>query len=94
MIDWPNTFYNALWILGLSIILAAFSYADWRARLGGEKLRQRLNASSFQLPLSLGLLLVSLSLLLLAHTWWERLIWAIFVLLFVWQGWQSRQAMK
>ncbi len=94
MIDWPNTFYNALWILGLSIILAAFSYADWRARLGGEKLRQRLNASSFQLPLSLGLLLVSLSLLLLAHTWWERLIWAIFALLFAWQGWQSRQAMK
>jgi hypothetical protein len=85
MIDWPNVFYNALWILGLSIILTAFSYADWQARLNGQKLRQRLNAPSFQLPLSLGLLLISLSLLFLARIWWERVIWAIFAALFIWQ---------
>ena len=91
MIDWLNAFYNALWILGLAIILAAFSYADWRARLGGQKLRQRLNAAPFQLPLSLGLLLLSLSLLLLAHTWWERVIWLVFGGLFLFQGWHRSE---
>ncbi|HEY85940.1 MAG TPA: hypothetical protein G4N96_12610 [Chloroflexi bacterium] len=90
MINWLNVFYNALWILGLAIILAAFSYADWRARLGGKKLRQRLNSALFQFPLSIGLLLVSLSLLLLAQVWWERLIWLVFGGLFLFQGWQSR----
>jgi len=91
MIDWLNVLYNALWILGLSIVLTAFSYADWQARLDGQKLRRRLNASSFQLPLSLGLLLVSLGLTFLAQTGWERVIWLVFVGLFLFQGWQSRR---
>ena len=86
MINWLNLLYNIPWILGLAIILAAFSYADWQAHLSGHKLRQRLNAPSFQRPLSLGLLLVSLSLLFLARTWWERLIWAVFAALFIWQS--------
>ena len=89
MIDWLNVFYNSLWILGLAIILAAFSYADWRAHQMGIKLRMQLNASAFQRPLSMGLILVSLSLALLADVWWEQVIWAIFVGLFAFQLWSD-----
>ncbi len=85
-INWLNLLYNLPWIFGLAMILAAFGYADWQAHRSNQKLKQRLNAPSFQLPLSLGLLLVSLSLLLLAHTWWERVIWAVFAALFIWQS--------
>ena len=37
MIDWFGVFYNALWIFGLAIVLAALSYADWRRRLAVPK---------------------------------------------------------
>ncbi len=71
----------------MAIILAAFSYADWQAHQNGEKLRAQLNASGFQRPLSMGLILVSASLALLADRWWEQGIWAIFVGLFAFQLW-------
>ena len=31
LIDWPALARNALWILGLSIVLAAWSYVSWLA---------------------------------------------------------------
>jgi len=91
MIDWLNIFFNLFWIVGLAIIVAAFSYSDWQATGQRLKLRQLLKRPSFQLPLSLGLTLISLSLALLTPVWWERLIWLIFVSIFTAQTWQTRQ---
>lgn len=90
VIDWLNILYNTLWIFGLALILAAFSYASWQADQQGQKLRQRLDSISFQFPLSIGLTFVSLGLTFLAQVWWERLIWLVFVGLFLFQSWQSR----
>ncbi len=90
MIDWLNVLFNALWIVGLAIILAAFSYNDWLAHTNGVKLRQQLSASAFQTPLTIGLILVSLSLALLADVWWERALWGAFVALFALQWWYDR----
>ncbi len=92
MIDWWNVFYNALWIIGLAIIVTAFSYNDWQAYQSGIKLRSQLKAVAFQLPLSIGLMLVSLGLALLVAAWWERLLWLVFAGLFMFQGWQSHRA--
>ena len=91
MTDRLTICYHALWILGLAIILAAFSYSDWRAARQGLKLRQVLNLPSFQIPLSLGLMFVSLALVFLGKTWWERLIWLAFVGIFAFQLWQMRK---
>ena len=86
-IDWLNVFYNSLWILGLAIILAAFSFADWQAHQAGVKLRSQFNSPAFQRPLSMGLILVSVSLAFLADRWWEQVIWAVFGVLFALQLW-------
>lgn len=86
-----TVFFNALWILGLAIILADFSYADWQATVKGIKLRQLLALPTFQIAFSGGLVLISLALVLLASTWWERLIWLVFAGLFLWQMWQGRK---
>jgi hypothetical protein len=91
MIDWLNTLYNTFWITGLALIVSAFSYNDWRAKQQGINLRQQLTSSSFQLPFSLGLALVSLGLLFLAQVWWERLIWLVFVGVFVYQSWLVKE---
>ena len=90
-IDWLNVFFNAIWIVGLSIILAAFSINDWLAHVNGENLRQRLNEPSFQTPLTAGLMMVSASLALLADVWWQRALWWAFVVLFAVQWWWDIQ---
>ena len=94
MIDWLNVVFNLFWITGLAIIVAAFSHNDWLAMVNKIKLKQQLASASFQVPLSIGLTLVSVGLTLLANTWWERLIWVVFVLLFAWQSWQSWQSRR
>ncbi len=86
-IDWLNVFYNAIWIIGLAVILAAFSINDWLAHTNGVKLRQQLGTSAFQTPLTGGLILVSVSLALLADVWWERALWGVFAVLFAAQWW-------
>ena len=52
MIDWVNVALNALWILGLSIILAAFSYHQWLAGETASRLRELWSQPSWQIPFS------------------------------------------
>jgi hypothetical protein len=40
MIDWVDLGFNALWILGLAILLAAFSYQRWLAYEYGRGRRE------------------------------------------------------
>ena len=91
MVDALNILFNTLWILGLAIILAAFSYSTWRVSQHDLDLRDALNGLAFQILLSLGLLLVSLALALLAERGWEQLLWLVFVGLFSFQIWSSRK---
>ena len=87
MIDWPHVALNALWILGGAVILAALSYTSWLAQVRGLPTRQLLGGSVFQLPLSIGLSLVSFSLFFLSRGWLERVLWAAFTVVFAWQCW-------
>ncbi len=87
-------FTNALWIIGLATILAAFSYADWLAHERGRPSRRVLLSSTFWGPFSVGVVLVCLGLVLSSREWWERAVWAALALLFAWQGWTIKRSRR
>jgi hypothetical protein len=87
VIDWPRVAFNTLWIVGCALILAAFSHTHWLARTRSTRTRQLLGAPTFQIPLSVGLVLISLSLFFLGRGWLEHVLWAVFTCLFAWQAW-------
>ena len=64
LIDWPGVARNALWILGLSIVLAAWSYTSWWASMHRIQMRRALGLPRFQTPFALGLTLFVLTLAL------------------------------
>lgn len=88
MIDWLGVFNNALWIIGLAVVLAAVSYADWQRRLSTEKrsLAQALAAPTFQISWSIGLLLFCVGLALTSRVWWQMALWALLALAFLYLG--------
>lgn len=81
MIDWFGVVYNAAWVLGLAVILAAFAMASFQTRVQGVRLRQALRASSFLLPFGVGMLLFCLGVLFGSHTWWQRVLWGLLAVL-------------
>ena len=87
MIDWLHVAFNALWVLGSALILAAFSHANWLAQARNARTRQLLSAPAFQLPFSIGLCLISGSLFLLSRGWLEHALWAVLTIIFTWQAW-------
>ncbi len=93
MIDWWGVFYNALWVMGLAVGLAALSMAVYRVRVTDVSLRRELNGPAFQLPFTLGMTLFCLGLLLAARSGWERVLWGLLALFFAGQGialWRRR----
>lgn len=88
MIDWYGVFRNALWILGLAVVLAAFSYSDWQRSGQNPKpsLRQAMTAPAFQAAFGLGMALFCIGLALSSRRWWEIAAWAALALLFAWQA--------
>ncbi len=95
MIDWYFVATHALWILGLAIVLAAFSYHDWERHEAGRSLREQLARPSFQLALNAGLLLVALSFVLMEGSrWWERVVWAGLGGMFVRSSWAAWGAVR
>lgn len=86
MIDWWLVSSSALWILGLSVLLAAFSYHYWLAQETGGRLRDQFKTGAWTLSCSLGMTLVSVGLAAGLHaTWWERLFWGALAVSFAWQ---------
>lgn len=63
MIDWWSVVANSLWILGASVILAAFSYYAWVASNESSTLTAQLEKPTFALVFFLGLGLIGLGLL-------------------------------
>ncbi len=86
MISWWGLFRNALWIVGLAVGLAAWSYARWWAQQNRVRLRQVINMPLFVVPFSAGLALFSLGLALSGRRWWEIAAWAVLTVLCVGQG--------
>ena len=97
MIDWAGLAFNALWVLGAAVILAALSFSYYEAlrlRSGqaqrrGERLQAQLSAPGFQTWLSVGLILISLGLALIGPRWWERVLWGLLCAASAWQLWTA-----
>ncbi|HUV94007.1 MAG TPA: hypothetical protein VMX14_04165 [Anaerolineae bacterium] len=80
MIDWFSLAFDAVWLLGLSVILAALSLASYRAASDRREmprrrhtLRRRLSGPGFRLALLTGLALVFLGALLSSTGAWHRI---------------------
>jgi len=84
ILDWALLARGALWIAGLSIVLAAWSYAYWQAREERTRLREVLGRPAFQLAFNGGLALFTGGLAWGAATLWERLAGLALALAFGW----------
>ena len=87
LIDWRLVGFSALWIVGLSIILAALSFGDYVAAQQRVRLRVVLAWPGYRAAINSGLVLFCLGLLGSSRAWWEQLLWAALVIAFGYQAW-------
>jgi cell division protein FtsW (lipid II flippase) len=78
VIPWASVFFNGLWILGLAVLLAGFSYHYWLAHQENRRLIEQLRGSAFRQIFWLGLGLVGVGLLGTSDETWERIVWILF----------------
>jgi hypothetical protein len=89
LIDWRLVGFSALWLVGLGVILATLSHADYDAARQQVRLSAALQQSGFQVLLNVGQVLFCLGLLGTAGSLWERLAWAGLGLWFASQAWRA-----
>jgi len=93
---WIVLVADALWMLGLAVMLSTLSWAHWRASERKVRFRVIWGTSSCQITCDLGLVLVSVGLSLSARSAWEHVCWALFVLLYAvlalkqWRVWRGK----
>jgi protein-S-isoprenylcysteine O-methyltransferase Ste14 len=95
VIDWYFVFVHALWILGLSIVLAAFSYHNWVRQEANRKLLVQLNEPGCRLMLNVGMSLVAVSFVLMrTPAIWERGAWCLLAVGCLWNGWTAWRGLR
>ncbi len=96
MIDWYGVFHNALWVLGLAIVLASLSYSDWRRRTSEPRIsfRAMLGDPGFQTTFSVGMVLFCAGIALGGAVWWQTLGWALLALAFAWLSFSSWRTLR
>ena len=87
MIEWLNLASNSLWIFGLALALAAFSYASWQASSNHEKsvrnkFRLVLSSPSVHLALNMAGMLFCAGLAATSTTIFEIVLWIILAIAF------------
>ncbi len=92
MVDWKGMGETAIWVLGLAIVLAAWSWNEWWAHVHGHRLREVLGEARFQVPFSVGLFLLCVGMALTESVRWKAAVWVVLALLFAWQGAQAWRA--
>lgn len=96
-IDWPGLIWSAVWIVGLSIALAAWSYASWWAGSNRAPVRRAAGRPSFIIPFFAGLALFSAGLAWSTDRLWLRALWiaaglgCLWEVARVWRGARSRK---
>jgi hypothetical protein len=76
MIDVGVVAANGLWVLGLSLVLAALSWAYWRALEEGERLRRALARGGPRRTVDVGVFLFCAGLVATSRRTWEGVVWA------------------
>src|SRR5262245_35003783 len=84
VIDWAYLGAHFLWIFGLSLILAAFSYHTWLSQEMRRPFSAQFRERSWQSAVSVGLslMVVSITVMPRSERWWTRLVALIVALMF------------
>jgi hypothetical protein len=80
MISWQSVLFHSAWILGLSILLATFSYHFWLAGQAGNKVIAQLGDTGFLRFFWLGIGLICVGLAGTSGRLWEIVLWAVLAL--------------
>ncbi len=95
MIDWAFVLVHSLWILGLSVMLATFSFHDWLRRESGRSFRLQAQDPAFSLPMYTGLWLVALGLVSMSSfAWWERIFWGFLLITATGRMWGAYRVLR
>jgi drug/metabolite transporter (DMT)-like permease len=89
LIDWRLVGFSALWLGGLSVILAAFSFGDYTASQRRLRTRAVLAWPGYQAAFNGGLVLFCLGLMGSAFVWWQQALWAVLAVAFGYQTWAA-----
>ncbi len=95
LIDWGGVARSALWIMGLSLVLATCSYASWQSAQQRISLRKMLNRAAYQAAATTGLSLFAAGCAWGAVQLWERLAWIALALAFAgwaFTGWRAARS--
>ncbi len=77
MINFAQVAANALWVLGLALLLAVWSYARYEAHREGVKIREMLGKLGYSLWINAGLVLFIAGMALTENRWWARGLWIL-----------------
>ena len=92
-LDVPGIVANSLWIVGLAVLLATWSWASYEASTMNQKVTARLDTFPNTLWLDAGQGLFAAGLLATEHRWWARIVWGGWLLWMIGQGvwhWRNR----
>lgn len=85
MIDWFSIIATGMWIFGLSLALAAFSYAGWQASWIGDSLRTQLARGEVQNTFNWAGIFFCAGLAAASQRWWEKGLWVLLAVVFLGQ---------
>ena len=94
MIDYPQLVANALWVVGLAIILTALSFAKFESGQRSEKLLNILKDPGFALGIYFGFVLICLGFILKDSRWLIRILLCGLALLVSIQYYGYRQGIR
>lgn len=83
MIDLWGVISNALWILGLAVILATISWANWKATIALDWIHFSLAKPHIGLSMDTGGFLFCAGLAASTHRWWEQSLWVLLAAAFL-----------
>jgi hypothetical protein len=75
LIDWYLVGFGALWIFGLSLNLAALSFADYERAQTKLRFRDVWSRRGYQIVSNAGLSMFCFGLIGMVHSDWEGLLW-------------------
>jgi membrane protein implicated in regulation of membrane protease activity len=90
MVDWLGVATNSVWILGLALVLAVLSYADWSAHTTRQRLREVLGQAAFRVALWSGLTLFCAGVAFSGGCWWEGVLWGVLAVMAAVKVWRAR----
>lgn len=94
MIDWINVGFGALWIIGLSVILAALSIAEYQRTTESISWREALKRRGFQIAFNVGLMLFCFGWAGMTREVWEQVVWGLLGIAFAYYAWSASQIMR